>query len=192
MFRRILIVVAAIGLLAGLSTLAGFALFTDSQGVDNNTFSTGTVDISTSPTTQLVEFASDMAPGDSDTDNPIVVTNAGTLDLRYAITSVTTEDTLAAELDLTIKTIDVTTPGTPCDDFDGTTLYGPADLGSMAGVNVMGDPASGGDAGDRTLAASANETLCFQVELPIGATSPQGTTTTATFAFAAEQTKNNP
>jgi hypothetical protein len=44
-----------------------------------------------------------MAPGDEVT-NPITVTNGGSLELRYAVTSTTTENTLAGQLDLTIKT----------------------------------------------------------------------------------------
>ena len=122
----------------------------------------------------------------------VVVSNDGTLELRYSITSTTTEDVLAAALDLTIREIDVTTPGVPCDDFDGTLRYGPADLGSVAGINVIGDPTQGAQAGDRVLAASATETLCFRVELPLSATGPEGTTTTATFTFDAEQTQSNP
>jgi hypothetical protein len=54
-------------------------------------------------------------------------------------------------------------------------------------------PTQGADTGDRTLAASADEDLCFNVELPSATgNSFQGLTTTATFAFAAEQTANNP
>jgi len=48
-------------------------------------------------------------------------------------------------------------------------------------------------AGDRTLAASASEILCFNVSLPSGTGNAyQGLTSTATFAFQAEQTTNNP
>jgi hypothetical protein len=58
--------------------------------------------------------------------------------------------------------------------------------------NVIGDPTTGSQAGDRTLAASANEVLCFSVILPLGTgNTSQGVTTTATFDFVAEQTANN-
>ena len=78
-------------------------------------------------------------------------------------------------------------------DTDGTVVYTTGDLGSVAGIDVIGDPTSGGDAGDRTLAATANEILCFNVLLPSSTDdSFQGLTSTATFAFQAEQTKNNP
>jgi predicted ribosomally synthesized peptide with SipW-like signal peptide len=187
---RILFVLLLVGVVGASLGVASNAIWTDSEDVDANTFSTGTIDISTNPTTALVTY-SDMAPGDEVT-NPITVTNAGSLELRYAVTSTTTEDTLAAQLDLTIKT-GVTTCTNAGFDTDGTVIYGPGDLGSTTGTDVIGDPTQGDDTGDRTLAASANEDLCFNVELPSSTgDSFQGLTTTATFTFAAEQTANNP
>jgi Camelysin metallo-endopeptidase len=103
MFRRYLYIALAVGITAGFIGL-GSALFTDNQSVANNTFTNGTVDISTNPTTTLVTFAN-MAPGDL-VIAPITVSNAGTLDLRYAITaSATNTDTkgLMTQLELTIK-----------------------------------------------------------------------------------------
>lgn len=188
--RTILIGLLAIGILVvGVGVGTG-ALFTDTQSVDANTFTTGTVDIATNPTTALVTF-SGMAPGDQVT-NPLVVTNSGTLELRYAVTSTTTEDPLAAQLALTIKS-----GVTACTDAafgtDGTVIYGPAALGSTTGINVIGNPTQGAQPGDRTLGGSGSETLCFNVSLPLGTDSTfQGLTTTATFNFQAEQTKNNP
>jgi len=183
---------ASIAVLAGLVavlSLSVLALFTDTASVPANTFTTGTVDISTSPTSALVTY-SGMAPGDQ-VVNPITVSNAGTLQLRYAVTSTTTENTLAAQLDLTIKS-GVTTCTTGGFDTDGTVVYAAADLGSTTGVNVIGDPTQGAQAGDRTLAASGSEVLCFKVSLPSSTGNTfQGLTTTATFAFQAEQTKNN-
>jgi predicted ribosomally synthesized peptide with SipW-like signal peptide len=190
---RILLVLLVTGVVAGSLGMASNAIWTDSQDVDANVFSTGTIDISTNPTTALVTF-SDMAPGDEVT-NDITVTNAGSLELRYAVTSTTTEDTLAAQLDLTIwDEAEESDPGTDCSSTPpGTVLYGPGNLGSIAGTNVIGDPTQGEDTGDRTLAPSpANEVLCFQVELPTSTgNSFQDLNTTATFAFAAEQTANN-
>lgn len=180
-------VLAAFATLLSLSVLA---LFTDSASVGSNTFGTGTVDISTSPTSALVAF-SDMAPGDQVTA-PITVSNDGSLELRYAVTSTTTDNTLAAQLDLTIKS-GVTACTNAGFGTDGTVLYGPADLGSTAGVNVIGDPTQGDQSGDRTLASGASEVLCFNVSLPSSTGDTyQGLTTTATFTFEAEQTKNNP
>jgi len=187
---RILVVLLVVGIVAASLGVASNAIWTDSEDVDANVFSTGTLDIGTSPTTALVTF-SDMAPGDEVTAE-ITVSNDGSLDLRYAVTSTTTEDTLAAQLDLTIKS-GVTTCTNAGFDTDGSVIYGPADLGSVAGTDVIGDPTQGDDTGDRTLATSADEDLCFNVELPSSTgDSFQGLTSTATFTFAAEQTDNNP
>ncbi len=181
-------------LLMGAMATVGFvgmtgALFTDTQSVGANTFSTGTVDISASPASAVVTFSA-MAPGDKAT-NPVTASNAGSLQLRYAIKSTTTENTLAAQLDMTIKT-GVTTCTNGGFGTDGTIISGPADLGNTTGLNVVGDPTAGSQAGDRTLAASGNDILCIQVELPSGTgNSFQNLTTTATLDFVAEQTKNN-
>ena len=188
--RKLLASIAVLALLVTVISISVLALFTDTASVPANTFTTGTVDISTNPATALVTF-SDMAPGDQVTA-PITVTNAGTLELRYAVTSTTTEDTLAAQLDLTIKS-GVTTCTDAGFGVDGAVIYATGDLGSSVGINLIGDPTSGADAGDRTLAAAANEALCFNVLLPLSTDNTyQGLTTTATFAFQAEQTKNNP
>jgi len=193
MLKKLLATLAVVIVGASFVVFGSFAVFTDSQNVPSNTFSTGTLDISTNPTSALVTFSA-MAPGDQVT-NPITVTNGGTLQLRYAVTSTTTEDTLAAQLDLTIKT-GVTTCTNAGFDTDGTVIYGPSgpdDLGSVAGINVIGDPAQGDDTGDRTLNAGTNEVLCFNVELPSSTGAGyQGLNTTATLAFQAEQTSSNP
>ena len=191
MLKRILLAVAAIGVLALVGGIAGLAVFTDQETIGANAFDTGTVDLSTAPTTALVTFTG-MAPGDSVT-NSLVVSNIGSLEFRYAISSTATNaDALGLKdaLTLTIKTIDVTLPATPCDDFDGTTLY-TGDLDSTAGL-LVGNAAQGADAGDRVLIATGSETLCFRAELLLAVTGPQGAATTATFTFDAEQTANNP
>ncbi|GAI92721.1 unnamed protein product, partial [marine sediment metagenome] len=118
---RILVVLLLVGVVAAGLGVASNAIWTDSQAVDANVFSAGTVDISTSPATALVTY-SGMAPGDEVT-NPITVTNDGSLELRYAVTNTTTEDTLAAQLDLTIKT-GVTTCTNAGFDTDGSVIYG--------------------------------------------------------------------
>lgn len=187
-----LLALLGIGLLGLITAASSLAVFTDSASVGSNTFSAGTVDISTSPTSALVTY-SGMAPGDLVT-NPLVVTNAGSLQLRYAISSSATNPDskgLKDQLTLTIKTIDVTTPGVPCDDFDGTQLY----TGDMDGTTgaLVGSSVQGSQAGDRTLSSSSSETLCFRVQLPSSTGNGfQNATTTATFTFDAEQTVNNP
>lgn len=186
---KILASVAVLALAGTIFTAASLALFTDQQAVGGNTFTTGSVDLVAAPATTAIT-ASAMAPGDQVTA-PINVDNSGTLEFRYSITSTTNEDTLASELVLTVKS-GVTT----CDDTDwqadGAVLYTGV-LGSTATVNIVGDPATGAQAGDRVLAATADEDLCFNVTLPTSASNAsQGQTSTATFTFDAEQTANNP
>lgn len=168
-------------------TATSLALFTDTETVGGNGFTTGTIDLTASPATAVVTMPA-MAPGDQVTA-PLTVTNTGTLALRYAMTSQTTEDALAAELVFTVKS-----GVTACDDADwgtdGTTLYSGA-LGSSGDSVIFGDVTPGDDAGDRTLAAAATEDLCLNVTLPLVATAGQGMTTAATFTLHAEQTKNN-
>ena len=176
--------------LVGIVLTGSNAVFTSTSSNGANTFSTGTVVISTAPASAFITFSA-MAPGDVVTA-PLTVTNGGTMQLRYAVTSASTENTLAAQLDLTIKD-GVTTCSNAGFGASGTVRYGPGDLGSTTGVNVIGDAAQGVQAGDRTLDVAASEILCFQVSLPLSAgNASQGVTTTATFAFNAEQTANNP
>lgn len=181
--------VALLAVAGALFVIASLALFTDQATNTGNAFSTGNIDIAVTPATAVVTMPA-MAPGDQVTA-PLDVENNGTLELRYAATSTTTEDALAAELVLTIKSGVAT-----CDDANwaatGTVLYSGV-LGSTATTSLFGSNAQGADAGDRVLAAGASETLCFNVTLPLSAPNTvQGLTTTATFAFDAEQTANNP
>lgn len=190
--RKLIATLVVLLSFAGVVSMGTLAVFTDSQSVAANTFTTGTVDITATPASAIISF-SNMAPGDVVTDD-VVVANAGSLALRYATTSsATNADSkgLKDQLVLTVKTIDATTPLTPCDNFDGTSLY-TGDLDSSAGA-ITGNVAQGAQAGDRSLAASASETLCFRAELPLSTGNTfQSATTTATFTFTAEQTVNNP
>jgi predicted ribosomally synthesized peptide with SipW-like signal peptide len=184
------LLLSAAVVLVGLATVTvtSLALFTDSAAVGANVFTTGTIDINATPASAVVTMPA-MAPGDQVTA-PLTVSNDGTLELRYAIESTTTEDVLAGELVLTVKS-GVTT----CDDAnwaaDGTTLYA-GQLGSTGTDAIVGLAAAGIDAGDRVLVASTNEVLCLNVTLPLASTAGQGVTTTATLDFLAEQTANNP
>lgn len=170
-------------LLASLATLGSgltsLAIWTDT-GTTSASFTAGTVDLTTSPATVLTVGA--MAPGQSGSA-ALTVTNSGTLALRYAMTSSSTNADglgLRGQLELTVSA--GTCPGS-------TALFGPAALNGAA----FGDPTQGADTGDRTLAAAAAETLCFAWSLPASTgDSFQGSATTTTFTFAAEQTVANP
>jgi hypothetical protein len=192
--RRLLaILIFAILLVPSIGTTAlSIALFTDTES-SASTFTTGTIILDDVKIDALVLTTSALMPGDAVTDD-VVVENDGTAQLRYAMTTSSTNadsKALRDALTLTIKTIDVTSPASPCNDFDGSsTLYSGAIGASTA---AFGDPTAGAQTGDRTLAAGANETLCFRVSLPSSTgNSAQGATTTTTFTFDAEQTSSNP
>ena len=184
-----------IGVLGVVSLGAGqlsLAVFTDQETVPG-TFSSGSVILDDVKIDALTLSAAGMVPGDSVTDD-VVVENDGSVQLRYALSTTSTNpDTKALRdvLTLTVKTIDATTPGTPCDDFDGTSVLAATVL-AASGAG-FGNPAVGADTGDRVLAAAANETLCFRVSLPFATGNAyQSATTTTTFTFDAEQTSSNP
>jgi predicted ribosomally synthesized peptide with SipW-like signal peptide len=190
--RKLALTVLVLFALAAFLTAGTMALFTDAQTVPGNGFTTGTIDLTTAPASAVVTLGN-MAPGDV-TTNSLVVQNAGTLPLRYDISSVATNPDLKGlkdQLVLEIKGVDVTTPAVPCDNFDGVPLY-TGDLDAVAG-QLVGNPAQGAQAGDRLMASGTNETLCFRVSLPLATGNAfQAATTTATFTFNAEQTSNNP
>lgn len=175
--KKLLILAVAIGLISSLGAFGGRAAFTDQDTLTTNDFDSGDVNLVLGTTSSLVTFTN-MKPGDSTGAQSLVVTNSGSLSLDYTMSTTMTTDTgtplLGDALDLTIKTIDVTTPGTPCDDFDGTTLYA---------VDLNGGAISSA----RTLAASAAETLCFDVVFPSADTAPQSATANAEFVFDSTQ-----
>jgi hypothetical protein len=181
------LLIAGTAIISMAGAFSSLAVFTDSQAVDGNVFTTGTIDISVAPATAILT-ATTMMPGDT-VNGSAVVTNAGTAQLRYSITGIATNpDTrgLASQITVTIRTL-----GTSCALWDGTQLY--SGVVGYATTNLVGSPTQGFQAGDRTLNASANETLCFRATLPLGTGNAyQGATTTMTFTFDAEQTANNP
>ena len=185
--RRLpLLVGLTLGLLAASSVAVSgsLAIFTSTPTLGGNVFTTGTVILGLNPTTALLTSAN-MMPGDTLAAS-LVVSNTGTGQLRYAVTSASTNadaKNLMNQLTLTVKTL-----GTSCAVFDGTSLYS----GALSAA-AFGNPAQGAQAGDRVLNGAANETLCFQANLPAATGNAfQGATTTTTFTFSAEQTANNP
>lgn len=179
MLKRILIAVAAIGLVGGLGGLGGLAAFSDQETVADNTFGSGTVDLVLGTTSALVTYTN-MKPGDSTGAQSLLVTNNGSLDLSYTMSTTMDTDTgtplLGDALDLTIWQ-DVNQDGctAPSTGDDSAELYGAADLNDGAlGARVL-------------TTAVGNETLCFQVDFPSAATAPQGASADANFVFDATQ-----
>ncbi len=185
------LLIAATAVISLSGAILSLALFTDSEAVGGNSFQAGTIDISVAPATAILT-ADPIMPGDT-VNGSAVVTNAGTAQLRYAITGFSTD---ADGLHLnTVLTVTIKELGTGCATFDGTTLFsGLVPTGTPAtATNLVGDPATGADTDDRSLNSGANETLCFRANLPIGTGDAfQGAVTTMTFTFEAEQTANNP
>jgi hypothetical protein len=173
--------------LAGLTagSLFAAASFTDSTSTGDSSFSTGTVRISATPATTALTMGG-MLAGDRLTTR-LTVANSGSLRLRYAITSVISEGILAAKLVMTVKA-GVSTCTNAGFDADGSVLYGLGAAGSAQGLAILGDPATGAQAGDRTIGPGVQEVLCVQVALPVSAdNTAQGRSTTVTSRFSAEQ-----
>src|SRR5260221_1495093 len=158
---------SVVSLGAGAMSLAIFTDTTASTG----TFTSGTIDITSSPTVAFTIAA--MMPGDTNTQ-ALTLANAGTGVLRYSLTTVAT-NTLGTALTLTVKTL-----GTSCAAFDGTSVLAATALNGAA----IGSPTQGAQAGDRVLAAATNEVLCFRVSLPLATGNAlQGISSSVTFTF---------
>ena len=116
------------------------AIFTDSQAVSGNAFSTGTIVLGATRPRALLS-ASGLMPGSS-VSGTLVVSNAGTGALRYAMTSSSTNadgKNLRDQLTVAVRTL-----GSGCPAFDGTSLYS----GALSAA-AIGNPAQGAQAGDR-------------------------------------------
>ena len=174
--------------LAGIGTIGAasfsLAIYTSTAAVDGNVFTSGTIVLGANPATAVLT-AGAMMPGET-VSGSLVISNTGTGQLRYAMTSSSTNTdgkSLMSQMTLAVKTL-----GTSCATFDGMTLY----TGTLASA-AFGSPAVGAQVGDRTLGPASNETLCFQASLPLSTGNAfQGSATTTTFTFDAEQTANNP
>jgi hypothetical protein len=177
-------IVALLGAVSILTIGAGsmsLAQFTDSA-TSTWAFATGTIDVNTSPA--VLTAISNMLPGDTATQ-ALTVSNAGTGDLRYAM-SVAATNPLGTALQLTVKTQD---GGGGCAAFTGTSVLAATTLNGAG----FGSSAQGAQAGDRNIAAGATEVLCLRVSLPLTTGNAlQAASSAATFTFDAEQTANNP
>lgn len=189
--RRIAALTLAAAATVSVGALTTSALYTDTDTIAGNTLSTGLVDIAAAPATAVFN-ATAMAPGDT-VNAPITISNNGTTPLRYAMTSQTTEDTLAAGLQFTVRS-GLTGANCSAGTYAGaTTLYNAGVFGTLATTKILGDATQGAQTGDRALTNGTNEVLCLSVTLPTSAPNTLASkTTTATFTFVAEQTANNP
>ena len=188
--RLLALAVTAIATVSMTAGSLSLALFTDQETVDG-TFSTGTIVLDDAKIDGLTLTTSNMMPGDVTYDD-VVVENDGSSQLRYAVSAASTNTDgkdLRSQLLLQVK-VGVTDCSAAGWAADGTAVRTSVALGAT--TTVFGSAVAGADAGDRNLDAAANETLCFRVELPTATGNDyQSATTTTTFTFDAEQTKNN-
>jgi len=196
--KWILVALMATGLLAALLGAASQAIWTDTDPVGGNVFNTGSVELTATDSPSPMWNVTAGTPGDRETGS-ITVTNAGTMDLRYAVTGSNVGDAaLPVAMNLRIGLRGGASCDFPYHNADGTTTTLTDDTQLIATTlnttALIGNPAQGPDAGDRTLTtASPTEVLCFAVVLPDTAGNPlQGLNTTTTFTFDSEQTANNP
>ena len=176
--------------LAAMTIGATGARFTDSATSTANTFTTGTLDLKLADNNESASNAvtssitvGGLRPGDTATDKPIVVSNSGTLAMKYTMAT-TIAAASAVNLETTASNLTVT-----------ILLGSGGSCGSVAAI--VGQAATALSASiistARTLAAGASETLCFRVAMPTGAANNvQGASATATFTFSGVQTRNNP
>jgi hypothetical protein len=172
----------AILLASSLATLGAgamsLAVFTDSDAVGGG-WTAGTIILGVTPSTAFT--ATNIFPGDSGSQT-ITLANTGTGQLRYAMSTTTTDSGagLNSKLQLLIRAGTCAAPG--------TTLYS----GNLSAA-ALGSSAQGAQAGDRTVNAGTSDTLCFSWSLDLNTTGNayQGASATATFTFDSEQTANN-
>lgn len=172
------LLLAGTALISATGATMSLALFT-SSATASTSFSTGTIVLGAAPSP--VFTVTNMMPGDS-VQQIVTVSNTGTGDLRYALTSTFAETKgLAGQLDVTIAPTASTCAAAGAAIFTGK-------LNAVA----FGNPASGFQAGDRAVAHGTNELLCFTASLDIGTGNAfQGATASSTLTFSAEQTLNN-
>jgi hypothetical protein len=187
---------AGTALIAATGATMSLALFTSQVAVAGNAFTAGTIILGVNPASAILSSGA-LMPGDvipvGVPGQVVTVSNTGTGALRYSITGTSTDADakhLNTVLVLTVRQPDGNA-GASCALFTGNVLF--SAVVPTAGVNMVGDPTQGNQAGDRTLAAGTNETLCFKASLPLGTGNAfQGAASTYTFTFNAEQTANNP
>lgn len=190
MNRRIVI---GLGVLLALAAMAGPALvvfggepgsaaFGDAETFGMNELASASVSVEVGEQLLLID-ASAMAPGDR-LPGRLVLDNDGSLPLRYSLLAEPT-DAASPLLDVLDWSVWHDARAGSCQPIPAATLYeGPViDDGPL-----IGDPAIGLDAGDRSLAPGQSEVICFVVELPLGTSNAfQGTAAQVDLVVVAEQ-----
>ncbi len=169
-----------------------YALFTASTAAPAQDVNTGTVVVGvTGPAggSATISFASAF-PGAS-VVQPLSVSNAGSLELRYAVSSQVASGSaaLAEALRWTVRS-GVTDCSSSGFAASGTQVFDGV-LATSTKTAKIGDPAPGAQAGDRLVAAGASDVLCSRITLPTtAASSLQGLGLGVTLTVDAEQGRN--
>ncbi|KRC63947.1 hypothetical protein ASE12_03705 [Aeromicrobium sp. Root236] len=167
----------SLGVVFGLGAVGTLAYWEDAATLTGGNFKAGNLDIKLSgednnPATFTTDFTMlNMQPGDSKAAS-ISVQNAGSLAFTYTATG-TAPGTLNATLVFRVV------PG-------GTVSGGTCTGGTETFNNKLGTGTPVITA-NRPLAAGANESFCVSASIPTSATTGQGLSTTASFAFTAKQ-----
>jgi hypothetical protein len=198
--RRLATTVAICGLaFIGFGQLSTGAFFTD-QADASLTYTAGDVAIQANGVTHYslpaATFAN-MAPGDV-RYVPLTISSAGSLDLRYAMTGVSTDgpnppssSPLSGILQYNVYAV-ATTSCNAAGVASATALNTANQTVGTTETAVFGNKATGGQPGDRALSAMTSEPLCVGITFPSSAdNSYQKDTVAVTFTFYAEQTANN-
>jgi hypothetical protein len=156
-----LVAVAVPGAIALRATSSGANAAGVSE-IGTNRLGAATLDIELG-SAEATLTATNMAPGDT-VSGRLDLTNAGTLPLIYAISATTDGGALGAWLRFDVWAADdcAVSPATDSLLVAGLLLGAPQ-------VPVLGDPTTGRQSGDRSLAPADAETICLQATLPPGA-----------------------
>lgn len=178
----VLLVLLALSVPAALSLLArdSSANFAASENVGVNRLGAATLDIEVGSASTEFE-ATNMAPGDI-AIGALVLANAGSLPLSYAITATNTGGVLAEWLLFDVWIAD------DCEEqTTGERLVEGLRLNASGVSSIVGDPATGTQPGDRQLAPLESETVCVAARLPLAAPNEiQGTTVSIGLVIDAE------
>jgi hypothetical protein len=161
-----------------VTTTISIGLFADGAIIEDAAWAPAPVQIRAEPS--LIIGITDMLPGD-ERHAQIVIENLGADAVRYSIAVASTNDDgkrLRESLVLRVSAADPSCAEATADRliFEG----------SLATASV-GDPAAGGQPGDRALEPAGRETVCVTVLLPAESSNAvQAAETTVTFAINAE------
>ena len=183
-------VLTLVGVLGG-QALPSTALLTSSRSTSAATVATANVTLSLSngAATGTWLGAVAMVPGSTKYAR-LTVTNGGSVSIRYSATALSSS-ALSSALVTNVAVLASGTTSCAAATFSAGTLVSGANLpfGATPAVNLIGDPATGAQTGDRTLAAAAAEDLCLKLDLPLGTGlgyAGRGATAATTITFSAE------